>query len=343
MLNILGFVFLVLIGLLVAFGIWLFVKVKIGMAQHARVSAIEEGMHTPEIVLEPNEHPLLVQPENVAMLIRQVTDLGAISCGNYDAPAAAARVCAYCLETPPVYIAIYDHDQIDPWADVVLRLDQDRSFTASTVPEIARGAPRHPDDEALHFAPGTKMGVLVQEAADHANNQATVRAAPEAFKDYFEAAAEKSRQYIQSQAASQDWLSSIAEDAGVELSGDEAEFINLMREDDQVTKTETDCFASLAESGDFTAAQWNEIRDNLAAVWDDMPGEYVSGVFYNHIDDIPEELESAVDALEHGRGRARERVAELNARLPEEKRLVLAGSVSSPVEADIYRGEIPVV
>ena len=342
MLEILGTVFLIIIGLVIAVGLWLFVKVKSGMDEHKRVSAIEESMHLPEMLLEPNEHPSFAKPETVAMLVQQAADLGAISCGNYDVPAVGVRLCAYCLETPPVYIAIYDHDLIDSWTDVVVRLDPVRSFTASTAPEIGRGAPRHSDDEILYFALGTKTGVLVQEAADRANNASPLAATPEAFKDYFEAAAEKSRQYIQTKAVSQDWLETIADDAGVELSGDEAEQINLMREDQQGTDIEAGCFKSLAESGDLSAAQWNEIRDNLVAVWDDMPPEYVSGVFYSHVD-FPDELESDVDALEHGHGRARERIAELNAKLPEEKRLFLVGRVSSPVEADIYRGQMLIV
>lgn len=342
MLSALGIVFLIIIGLVVAFVIWAAIKTKGSMDQHARVAAIEEGMQVPEIVLEPNEHPAFVHPESIAELVRKVTEIGAVSCGNYDAPTAQVRVCAYCLETPPVYVVIYDHDLIDAWRDVVLRLDQDRSFTASTVPEIGRGAPRHPDDEIVFFAPGTSIGALVQAAAERAANDTPLAAAPEAFKDYFEAAAEKSRQYIQTQSVSQDWLTTIADDAGVELAGDEAEYINLIRDDQQVTQTETDCFASLAESGDFSAAQWNEIRDDLVAVWDDMPGEYVSGVFYSHIDEIPDELESTINALEHGHGRARERIAELNVKFPEAERLILVGTVSSPVAADIYRGQMPI-
>ena len=101
-------------------------------------------MHLPEMLLEPNEHPSFAKPETVAMLVQQAADLGAISCGNYDVPAVGVRLCAYCLETPPVYIAIYDHDLIDSWTDVVVRLDPVRSFTASTAPEIGRGAPRQP-------------------------------------------------------------------------------------------------------------------------------------------------------------------------------------------------------
>ncbi len=342
MLDVLGTVFLVLIGLLAVVALWLFVKVKSGVAKHEQVTAIEEAMHLPKIVLEPNEHPLFVQPELVAELIEQVTELGAISCGNYDVPAGGIRVCAYCLELPPVYIAIYDHDQIDPWTDVVLRLDQDRSLTLSTVPEIGRGAPRPPESEMLHYASGTKIGVLVQEASNRANKGSTLPATPEAFKDYFEEAARKSQEFMETQAVSQDWLATIAGDVGVELDGDEAEQINMMRLSQQMAQTELDCFNSLAESGEFTAAQWNEMRDELVAVWDDMSGEYVSGVFYSNVD-IPDEFESDVVALEDGRGHVRDRVAALNAKLPEQNRLVLVGKVSSPVEADIYRGESLVV
>ncbi|MGI9234155.1 MAG: hypothetical protein ACR2RD_11035 [Woeseiaceae bacterium] len=342
MLKFLGVLFLIIIGLVVAFFTWLFFKVKSGVQQQARVSAIEEGMNTPAIVLEPTEHPSLAHPEAVAELVEQVVRLGATTCGDFNAPAAGARLCSYRLETPPVYVVIYDHDQVEPWVDVVLRLDQDRSFTASTAPEISRGAPRHPDDDIMYFAPGTVTGVLVQAAVERANGNATLTAPPEEFKSYFEEAAEKSRQYIQTQTVSQEWLSTIAEDAGVELSGDEAAQINFGREEQQVMQTENACFKSLAESGQYTAAQWNDLRDSLVAVWDDMPAEHVSAVFYNHVD-VPEGLESAVDALEESRGLARERVAQLNAGLPDNKRLILVGTVSSPVEADIYEGQIPVV
>lgn len=40
---------------------------------------------------------------------------------------------------------------------------------------------------------------------------------------------------------------------------------------------------------------------------------------------------------------ARERVAQFNAKLPETVRLIPVGSVSSPVTADIYRSQLPVV
>lgn len=338
MLNFLGIVFLILIGLAAVVGIWLYGKIRSGIAQQERVSAIEESMHLPEFILEPNDHPEYVQPETIETLVREATNLGAISCGSYDVPAAAVRLCAFCLESPSVYIAIYDSDQLEPWVDVVLRLDQERSFAASTVPEIGRGAPRPPENEVVYFAPGTRMGVLVNATAEHAGSGDAVIASPEAFKNYFEEASEKSRQYIKTQAVSQDWLDTIAVDAGVELAGDEAAHINMLREGQQVAQTEIDCFESLAESGAFTAAQWNEMRDDLVAVWDDMPGEYVAGVIYGNTD-IPDELDDEVDALENGHGRARERIAELNARLPEEDRLILVGRVSSPVEADIYRGK----
>lgn len=342
MLKILGVVFLVLIGLIVAVATWLFFKVKGGMQQHARVSAIEEGMNTPTVVLEQTEHPSFAQAEAVGELVEQVVALGATTCGNYDVPAADIRLCAYSLETPPVYVVVYDHDQVAPWIDVVLRFSQDSSFTASTAPEFSRGAPRHPDDEILYFAPGTATAILVQAATERADGEETLPAAPEAFKACFEEAAEKSTTYIQTQAVSQDWLSSIAEDAGVELSGDEAAQINLGRESERVLRTESDCLKSLAESGEFTAAQWDDMRDRLVVVWDDMPAEYVAGIFYSHVD-TPEELELAVEALEDDGGPARARVARLNAEHPKEKRLILVGNVSSPVEADIYRSQYSLI
>ena len=325
-----------------AFIIWLIFKVISGLGKGARVQAINEGMSIPPIVLEPNDNPQFARPDAIAALVQQTVGLGATTCGNFDAPAAGSRLCAFCLSSPPAYIAVCDHDTIGPWVDVVLRLDQDRSFTASTVADIGRGAPRPPEDEIVFFAPGTAIGVLVNEVSDRANGESVLPAAPELFKDYFEEMAEKSRQYMQTQNISQEWLNTIAEGTGVELSGDEAEQINLMRESERLVQIECGCFRSLAESGEFSALQWDEIRNELVAVWDDMPGENAAGVFYQNAE-IPDELEVDVEALEDGRGRARERIAALNARLPEDQRLALVGRVSTPVEADIYRGRTPVV
>lgn len=340
MLKLLGLVFLVLIGLLVVFFGWLFFRVKDGLKQQAHIAAIEDGMNTPPIVLEPADRPAFAQPDAVTELIEQAVGLGATPCGNYNVPAAGARLCAYRLDTPPVYIIIYDHDQVDPWIDVVMNFSQDKSFTASTAPEIGRGAPRHPDDEIEYSAPGTAMAVLVRAAADRANEERALPATAEAFKKTFEAAAAKSQEYIRTQSISQEWLSTIADDAGVELLGDEAEQINLEREALQVTQIQNDCFTSLAKSGDFTAAQWNDLHDHLVAVWDEMPRDYIASVFWDHVE-LAEEFFAAVDALDEGRGPARERVAELNAGLPEGQRLILVGTVSSPVEADIYRDQLP--
>ena len=342
MLKLLGIVFLVLIGLVVVFFGWLFFRVKDGLKQQAHISAIEEGMNTAPIILEPSDQLTLAQPEAVADLIGQAVGLGATPCGNYDVPAADARLCAYRLETPPAYIVIYDHDQVDPWIDVLVNFPADRSFTASTAPEIGRGAPRHPDDAIEYSAPGTAMAVLVRAAAERSNEERTLPATAEGFKTIFEAAAAKSQEYIRTQSISQEWLSTIADDAGVELLGDEAEQINLEREAQQVLQIQNDCFTSLAESGEFTAAQWNELHDRLVAVWDDMPRDYVATVFWDHVA-LTEELEIAVDELQEGHGPARERVAAFNAGLPEEQRLILVGTVSSPVEADIYRDQLPQV
>lgn len=339
MLKVLGVVFLVIIALIVTFGIWLTVRVRQGMQQQQRVSAIEEGMNAPTIVLEPTEHPSLVNPDAVADLIEQAHAAGAVECGAFDAHAAGTRLFAYALDNPPVYIVIYDHDQVEPWTDVVLRMQGDRSFTASTVPKVGRGAPRPPEDEIIFFAPGTDLGVALQAAAERAD-ESVLPAVPAEFKAYFEASAEKAQKYIQTQTVSQDWLESIAKDAGVELSGGEAEQINFGREAQQVMQTTHACLKSLAESGRYNAAEWEDMRDGLLAVWDEMPEAYLPSVFFDNVD-LPDELADAVDELEQEAGSVRERVAQFNARLPEGLRLIPVGSVSSPVAADIYRNQLP--
>lgn len=342
MLEFVGVVFLIVIGLVVAFVIWLFIKFGGDYRQRAYVTAIDNAMDMPEVVLEPNDHPAFAKPEAVAALVEQAVRAGATSCGNFDAPATGFRLCAFNMEAPPVYIVVYDHDLIDSWTDVVLLLSDDRSFTASTVPEIGRDAPRHPDDEIVFFAPGTATAVLLREVAERAKSRDALPAPAEAFKATFEAASAKSQKYIRTQDVKQEWLTAIADDAGLKLKGDEAALINAGREAQLVMDTQDACIKSLARSGDYTAEQWDDMRDELVAVWDNLPGEYAAGIFYNHVE-IPDELETLVSELEESRGAARERVASVNGMLPESQRLVLVGTVSSPIAADIYRGRVVVV
>ena len=335
MLEFLGLVFLALIGFVAAFVVWMIIRVRRVLAAHMKVTAIEEGMEPPELRLEPVLEPNFVCPDEIADLREQAERAGLEPSGVFEARTAGARVIAYAATTPPAYVVIYDHDQVEPWIDAFARIDGDRSFTASTVPEIARGAPRHPNDEIVHFAPGTMLGVLLKGVAERVANEPTLPATPAEFKTVFEAAAERSRKCIQTQQISQEWLDDIAADAGVELMGGEAEQINFGRSAQQFEETRAACIRSLAESGKYSAAQWDELRDRLVAVWDDMPADFVSSVIWDHVD-VPVALEDAVEELESAAGSVRERIARFNASLPVERRLRPLGTVSAPVPADIY-------
>ncbi len=339
MLEILGVVFLLVLALIAAFVVWVGVKVYRGSKDALLVTAIEEGLDAPDIELVATPSPEFVDPDAVAALAAAATRAGGKACGSFDIPAANARLLAFAVDTPPAYIAVYDHDQVEPWVDVFIRLGSGNTFTASTVPEIARGAPRPATDEMSYFAPGTELAVLVRAAGERGAGEAVLPAPAHEFKAHFEAAAARSQECIRSGSVSQEWLESIARDAGVELSGSEAEMINLGREADVVMKTEAECLKSLAEHGNFSAAEWEGLRDRLVAVWDDMPDDYVSSVIYDHVE-LPEELEDSVDRLDRERGPVRERIARFNATLPEHLRLVRVGSVSSPVAADIYRDQL---
>ena len=208
----------------------------------------------------------------------------------------------------------------------------------STVDEVARGAPRPPEDEIRYFPPGTPVDTLLAAVTEHARDVEPLAATPQAFREVFEAAANRSQDYARTQSVSQEWLEKVASDAGVELSGNEAEQINLSREADRYTQLQSACLKALAESGDFTAAEWDELRDRLVAVWDGMPDEYVPDIICQFVE-LPDEFADVVDDLETGQAGARERIAQFNARLPADRQLVRVGTVTAPVAADIYRGQ----
>lgn len=338
MLEILGIAFLVIIGLVAALIGWVGFKVYRLSRDEQRLAAIQDGFDVEPIRLEVLDEPVWLHTDLITRLAAEARRAGAIPCGAFAAPAAGARLLGFSLSSPEAYLVIYDHDQVEPWIDVVMRLDRERSFTASNVHEMARGAPRPPEDEIQYFPPGTALQRLVAAVAERASAAEPLPSEPDAFREIFEAAANRSQEYARTQSVSQEWLEKIASDAGVELSGDEAEHINLGREAERYSQLQAGCLRTLAESGHFTAAEWEELRDQLVAVWDGMPDEYVPGVIYEFVD-VPDEFADDVDELETGRTAARDRIADFNARLPADRRLVRVGTVSSPVAADIYRGQ----
>ncbi len=341
-LEFLGVTFLVLLGLILALVVGVFLKIHSVSRDQERVRAIEGGLDTEAIKLEPLESADWVHPDEVSQLAASLEACGATSVGAFAAPAAGARLLAFVLSSPPAYAVIYDHDQLRPWVDVVTQCDGEKSFTASSVDEMARGAPRPPADEIRFFPTNTPPGELVNAAAEHASRVPALPVRSEDFRSCFEAAAKRSQDYARTEPVSQEWLDKLAEGAGVELAGTEADQINFSREAERYSQTQAACLKALAESGAYTAAEWEELRDSLVTVWDDMPGYGVSGVFYEFVD-LPDELADEVDDLEDSRGPARERVARFNARLPRDRQLELVGSVSSPVAADIYRGRPNIV
>ncbi len=338
MLESLGIAFLVIVGLVVTFGVWLGVKIFQLSRDQQRVAAIQAGLDAEPIRLEAVGEPAWLHIDAMTRLAAEAARTGAEPCGAYAAPAAGARLLGFSLASPAAYIVVYDHDQVEPWVDVVTRFDHERSFTASNVHEIARGAPRPPEDEIRFFPTDTPVDALVAAVVERVGDSKPLPAPRGAFKEAFEAAANRSQEYARTQSVSQEWLEQVASDAGVELSGNEAEQINFGREVERYEQVQAACLKALAESGAFTAAEWEEIRDQLVAVWDGMPDDQVPGVIYEFVE-IPEALEDALDDLESAAGTARQRIAQFNARLPADRQLVRVGSLESPVAADIYRGQ----
>ena len=338
MLEFLGVTFLVLVGLILALVVWVFLKIQRVSRDQERLQAIEGGLDADPIMLQPLEHADWVHPEAVAQLAASLEACGATAVGAFAAPAAGTRLYAFVLSSPPAYAVIYDHDQLRPWVDVVTRSDNGKTFTVSSVDELARGAPRPPEDEVHFFPATTAPAELVNAAAAHAARVPALPAPPEDFQSFFEAAAKRSQDSARTEPVSQEWLEKLAQGAGVELAGNEADQINFGREAERYSQTQAACLKALAESGAYTAAEWEELRDSLVAVWDGMPEYGVSGVFYDFAD-LPDKHADEVEELEDSPGTARERVAQFNASLPLGCQLELIGSVSSPVSADVYRGK----
>jgi len=237
--------------------------------------------------------------------------------GDFTVPAAEdARVRGYLSSSPPGFVTVMDHPRAGCWSNFVLILDE-----AHAIEFVEQGID---GTTLLGFA--RSMAMTAEPLPVHSDE----------FEEWFNEVSMSCHHHTTTAAVNQAWLDDIARDADVELNGDEAQLLNGLRYFD-ICKA---CLMSYAATSGMSALQWEQTRDQLVVVFDDVPSDKLLDSFQDSIE-VPEQIAGQLADAVKSNLPGREIAQRCNNLLPEEMALVRLASIDSPVPADIYCAQSP--
>lgn len=346
MLELMGATFLVIVAASTLAGAAAVMQARQRLRQDAIVAAIEETLaDAPVPVIEAEQEFEWHHPEAANVLCQDLHSLGLRAFGTYCfAEASNARLQAYQLDTPSAYLVVTDHIDMGCWLDLVM-FTATGSITYSSMPPGNNTAERPPEHELILVGADAHPGSVIGYARSRALNLNPETVEPSQFVERFNQVLAALRASLDLCHVDQSWLESIAEYSGVRLRGDEAESINAGRELQRHERIVGDCLKSYAASSGMSAVQWEQVRNELLVIYDELPKSVLVEVLYQSMD-IPQGFEGDLLMLEDATASSRLATRQFINTLPADElangyALIREATINSPVCADIYRVVMP--
>jgi len=225
--------------------------------------------------------------------------------------------------------AIYEHPVAGVVADLYTRYADGTAITYTTTLQ-GEGLRERPGHEKIRLPEADTEQLYRRLLADRPRGE-TLPVTPEGFAQAFERAyAEEMDWRLSLGGANEDEILAIAEPSGMEVSGDEVEATRRLQVMQAMGMLQEALRAHFAEETTMSVAEWERVEHSLIFVHDHMPPDEVRERLQSVTEEDVDEWEAP------GAETARGLFAALNDRLPAESRLRLVGTVSRPVEADVY-------
>jgi len=275
------------------------------------------------------------QPQSFYSLRRTVEDTGAVSIGDFTVKGTRDRALSgYALSQPPADIYVYDDAEQGNWIEIKTLFEDGTSFTASTVGEEHQDGVRHPDMPMTYFHAQTPVTKILATIETQLEYKSAINNSPEEFQQRHAAAEAKAIEYFHTAQLSQAELNQLGKAQGFEFSELDVEHINHIRAASAQVNLVSEIIQSFLTSHPFTALQWEKIRDDVRVVHEQQDSED-AGEAFHHLWNV-NEFEDQVDELGERNDPIRSLVHEFNESLPTRYALQKIGSVTTPVNADLY-------
>jgi hypothetical protein len=331
-LQIIGFLFLLFVVLVI--GVILLIRWKLKQFVKGLEGLTADSVSTPSrISLVPDTNLVWKDPTGARALMDDFRTLGFTDAGSYVVPELAVlRLHALTKTEESAYAVVYEHDVAGVWIDIVTRYEDGTSITYSTARKGGELDQR--PGHSCTRDPEASPSVLYQRFLAERPQRAMETVAAEDFVQRFEQAYADSMDWRNARGGpTEEEIRAIAESSGEEYSEDMVKAIREQKRLEAMDGLRQAIQERFLKESSLSAAEWEEVRDRLVFVHNQLTQAEVGELFDQWVGDSeviasrPQEAEGTT---------AREFFDALVELAPVTREFRKLGTVSDPLEADIY-------
>lgn len=337
-LGVLGAIFLVIVVLILVAILAFRRKLKNAMEglSDLKYSVVPRRLH-----LVPVDHVEWRDPERARAETSQLTALGFQPAGSYNVEEMDfLRIEAFARPGDYLYAAVYEHDKVGIWTDLICRYQDETSLTLTNNREGSEMDQR--PGHGTIYDPGASVERIYQRMLQERPNRAMRSVSAADFKPVFEKAYADGMDWRNSRGgATEDEIRAIMAAAGQEPDEETIAQIRKAKESEAFSNMQETLREKYLEQTALSAAEWERIRDRLLFIYDGPSPDLIAEMFLSSREDADEEFDYDAE-LEQARatvaqaGSARTGFTALVAPLTGDRAYERIGTVSGPVVADVW-------
>ncbi|MCP4113446.1 MAG: hypothetical protein GY749_49280 [Desulfobacteraceae bacterium] len=335
--KILGIIFAVIIVILLSAGIYIWLKWRNLKKFMADTFDADIQASTPSrIHLNEDLQPDWLNSDDIREELAMFESSGFSIAGAYrikEMPAISLM--GMINESESMMAVLYKHEDIGYWTDFAIEYADGRELTVSNAP-MGGELETRPGAEKI-FAKDKSLSELLEIAKSKKQDGPYAEITKENFRDNFEASYAKDMAWRNERGgASKKEILRVAENMGMDISEDDLETAYDELQENDLDRFHEECIEQFSKETTMSVAEWEEYRDYVFIVTDKIESksyflDYLEGFF-----DFSDEQYSQYEKLFKSKETSKEFFEIINNSLSKELRAKKIGSVSEPVEADIY-------
>lgn len=331
-LQIIGFLFLLFLVLIV--GAFLVIRWKLKQFVKGLEGLATDSFVTPSrIRLVPEANLVWKDPTGARALLDDFRTLGFAEAGTFLVPELSAlRLHALSKLDDAAYAVVYEHDQAGVWIDIVTRYQDGTSVTYSTARQGGELDQR--PGHSCTRDPEASPSALFRRFLAERPRRPMETVGPDEFVERFE----------QHYADSMDWrnarggpteeeIRAIAEASGGDVSEETIKAIREQKRTEAMEGLREALHERFLKASTLSAGEWEDVRERLVIIHDQLTQAEVGQLFDQWVGDGEVSSSRPKEAVGTT---AREFFAALVELAPASREFRMLGTVSDPLEADVY-------
>ena len=329
-LQVLGVIFLLIIVFVVVIVLTIRSKIR-GFVKNLEGLSKTLALVPSRIKLRPLAAASWLNEESIAPIVEALQSLGFEKVGDYQiAEVERLNLQAWQIPSRSINAVIYERPPMGQWVDLYTHFEDETRFTYSNG-TLGAGFEHAPGHDIKRF-PGMDVRELFEKFVAERPDRPAKQISADSFADVFEKVYADEQDWRNSQGgASEAEIRAIGMSSGNAYDDDVIEATHTMVERHALEELDEAIRGRFLEETKMTASEWERVRDRVVMIHDRMNAEVFEEVVGPWVDD------ESLPGLDDISGETARRVfTTMNESLPKGRRFKRLGTVSSPLEADIY-------